>query len=144
MVQVDGRRLRVKIPPGAKTGTKVRMANAGPTTGLGNRSDLYLVIKVTPDKQFDRKKDNLYTEATIDLYTVVLGGQTEVNTPGGKVILTIPAGTQPDQTFRLAGRGMPKLKNPKQSGDLYVRVKVQIPKNLTKEQQDLFEKLRRS
>jgi curved DNA-binding protein len=144
MVQVDGRRLRVKIPPGAKTGTKVRMANAGPATGPSSRSDLYLVINVAPDKNFERKKDDLHTEATIDLYTAVLGGQTEVNTPGGKVILTIPAGTQPGQTFRLAERGMPKLKNPKQSGDLYVRVKVQIPKNISKEQQDLFEQLRRS
>lgn len=142
MVQVNGRRLRVKIPPGARTGTKVRMANAGPAGGLGGRSDLFLVIDVAPDSRFERKNDDLYTETTIDLYTAVLGGQAEVDTPGGKVLLTIPAGTQPGQTFRLGERGMPKLKDQQKHGDLYVRVKVNLPRNLTREQQDLFEKLR--
>ncbi len=144
MVQVDGRRLRVKIPPGAKNGTKVRMANAGPAQPGGNRSDLYLVIQVQEDKQFERKGDDLYTEAKIDLYTAVLGGQADVHTPDGKVVLTIPAGTQPGQTFRLSGRGMPLLRSPETHGDLYVRMKVQIPKNLSKQQKELFEKLRGS
>ena len=142
MVQMDGRRLRVKIPPGAKTGTKVRMANAGPATANGGRSDLYLVIDVAEDKRFERKNHDLYTETNIDLFTAVLGGQADVTTPDGKVVLTIPPGTQPGQSFRLAGRGMPKLRKKEESGHLYVRVKVQIPKDLSPEQQKLFEQLR--
>jgi curved DNA-binding protein len=137
MVEVDGRRLQVKIPPGAKDGTKIRMAGAGPAKG-----DIYLVVQVSPDARFDRKGDDLYTEATIDLFTAVLGGQANVETPGGTVILNIPAGTQPGQTFRLAGRGMPVLRNPKVYGDLYARAKVQIPKQLTAQQRNLFEQLR--
>jgi len=144
MVQVDGRRLRVKIPPGAKTGTKVRMANAGPATVGGGRSDLYLVIEVAPDKRFERKKEDIYTDVAIDLFTAVLGGQANVPTPDGNVLLTIPPGTQPGQTFRLAGRGMPLLRKNEEHGNLYVRVQVDLPKNLSAEQKKQFEALRRS
>ena len=61
----------------------------------------------------------------------------------GKVTLKIPAGTQPEQVFRLAGRGMPRLKSPKTKGDLFVRVKVRIPKDLTQQQKDLLVKAQR-
>jgi len=142
-VQVDGRNLRVKIPAGAKTGTKVRMSGAGPSSS-GGASDLYLVIQVAPDEHFERKGEDLYTDVEIDLYTAVLGGEVSVNTPAGRVILKIPAGTQPDQIFRLSGRGMPKLHNPKQQGDLYAQANVSIPSKLNKEQRELFEKLRKS
>lgn len=139
MVQVDNRRLQVKIPAGTRTGTKVRMAGAAP-----NESDLYLVVEVTPDKDFEIKGEDLYTDVTLDLFTAVLGGQTQIQTLNGNVLLTIPAGTQPGQTFRLAGRGMPKLRTAHNFGDLYARIKVQIPRQLTVQQLALFEQLRKS
>ena len=142
MLQVEGRRLHVKIPAGAKTGTKVRMTAAGPARPDGRRTDLILVVEVSPDKRFERKSDDLHTSASVDLFSAVLGGQVEVATPGGKVMLTIPAGTQPGQTFRLAGRGMPKLRNPAEKGNLYVQINVSLPKNLSPAQRELFEKLR--
>lgn len=144
MLQMDGKRLRVKIPAGSKTGTRVRMANAVTTPETNRASDLYLVVEVLPDRRFERKGDDLQTEVTIDLYTAVLGGETDVATPDGKVVLTIPAGTQPGQNFRLTGRGMPKLRTPAEHGDLYVRVKVQLPKQLSKKQQELFEQIKNS
>lgn len=140
-VVVENRRLQMKIPPGARTGTKVRMAEAGPTGPDGKPTDIYLNIEVLPDPRFERKGDDLYVEASIDLYTAVLGGEARVQTPEGTVVLTIPAGTQPGQSFRLTGRGMPHLRAPSQRGDLYARVKVQIPRNLTPEQRKLFEQL---
>lgn len=140
-VNVNGRRLTMKIPAGARTGTKVRMAGAAPSGPDGQPSDLYLVIEVTPDARFERKGDDLHTEVATDLFTAVLGGEARVPTPEGNVLLTIPAGTQPGQSFRLSGRGMPNLRNPKERGDLYARIKVQIPKNLTAEQRKLFEQL---
>lgn len=140
-VNVNGRRLTMKIPAGARTGTKVRMAGAGPSGPDGQPSDLYLVIEVTPDARFERKGDDLHTEVTTDLFTAVLGGEARVPTPEGNVLLTIPAGTQPGQSFRLGGRGMPNLRNPKERGDLYARIKVQIPRNLTADQRKLFEQL---
>lgn len=141
IVTVDGRRLTMKIPAGARTGTKVRMAGAGPAGPDGRPSDIYLVIEVTPDKRFERQGDNLTTDVTVDLYSAVLGGEVRVPTLDGIVVLTIPAGTQGGQSFRLSGRGMPQLRNPKVQGDLYARIKVQVPRNLTDEQRKLFEQL---
>ncbi|MDD5368609.1 MAG: DnaJ C-terminal domain-containing protein [Anaerolineaceae bacterium] len=140
-LQVGNRRLDVKIPAGAKTGTKVRIPGGGPAGPDGRNGDLYLAIEVAPDPRFEMDGSNLYTDANIDVYTAVLGGSATVATPGGNVILTIPAGTQPGQTFRLAGRGMPQLKNPQAHGDLYARVKVQIPRQLTPHQRKIFEQL---
>jgi curved DNA-binding protein len=140
-IQVENRRLEVKIPPGARAGTRVRVPGGGPTGANGRRVDLYLVVEVTPDNRFELRGSDLYTDVTIDLYNAVLGGTATVPTPDRNVILTIPAGTQPGQTFRLAGRGMPVLRTPEQHGDLYARVKVQLPKQLTPQQRSLFEQL---
>jgi len=83
----------------------------------------------------------LHTDTEVDLYTAVLGGETRVTTPDGQVVLTIPAGTQQGQTFRLTGRGMPHLRNPQNHGDLLAHIKVNLPRNLNQEQRTLFEKL---
>lgn len=143
-IQVDGRRLEGKIPPGAKTGTKIRLAGMGPAGPDGRKSDIYLVIEVLPDPRFERKGNDLYGEVTVDLYTAVLGGEVRVPTLSGDVMLTIPPGTQPGQKIRLAGRGMPDIHNPNNFGDLYVTVKVQIPRQLSHKQRELFEQLRNS
>jgi len=137
ILQLSDHRLTVKIPAGAQTGTKVRMANATPDGG-----DIYLVIEVAPDPQYELKGVNLYTEIPVDLYTCVLGGEARVPTLAGDVLLTIPAGSQNGQTIRLAGRGMPHLKDPQKFGDLYARIKVQHPRQLTPKQRELFERLR--
>lgn len=136
-LQTNGRRIEVRIPAGVKTGSKVRAAGAGPE-GL----DLYLIVEVAEDARFEREGDDLRTISTIDVFTAVLGGEAEVETLEGKVTLKIPSGTQADQVFRLAGRGMPRLKSA-QKGDLFVRVKVKIPKNLSSKQKALLEEAAR-
>jgi curved DNA-binding protein len=140
----DGRRLSVKIPAGAKTGTKVRMRGEG-ESGQGGAAagDLFLKIKVASDPRFERKSDDLYTTTPVDLYTAVLGGQIRVETLSGPVDLKIPAGSQNGQTFRLRGKGMPKLNQPGQHGDLYAKIDVRLPTRLTAKQRDLFEQLRK-
>jgi curved DNA-binding protein len=140
--QAGDNRIEVKIPAGARTGTKVRLPGKGSTTSTGQAGDLILEVEMQEDSRFQRDGDDLLTEVTIDLFVAVLGGQTSVPTPAGEVLLTIPAGTQPGQKFRLAGRGMPSLKNPQEFGDLYARVKVQLPRDLTPRQKALFEQLR--
>lgn len=139
-VEIDGKRLEVKIPAGARTGTKVRMAEAvaSPT---GQRGDVIILVEVQKAAGIERKDDDLYTDVKVDLYTAVLGGEVKVPTMNGEVVLTIPPGTQPGQTFRLAGKGMPQIKNPTKHGDQFVRVNIRIPKDLTQEQKDLFIKL---
>jgi curved DNA-binding protein len=144
LLEVDGRRLEVKIPPGARTGTKVRVADAITTGPQGQKGDLFLVIKVSDDPDYERKDNDLYVDVPVDLYTAVLGGEITVKTLSGDVVLTIPPGTQPGQTFRLAGRGMPYIKKPETHGDLLVRVKVGIPRNLTPQQREIFTQLRSS
>jgi curved DNA-binding protein len=137
-LQTNGRKLQVRIPPGVKTGSKVRVAGAGPE-GV----DLYLVVRVEEDIRFQQDDANLTTIAPVSVFALILGGEAEVETPEGKVTLNIPAGTQPDQIFRLAGRGMPHLKNPKTKGDLYVKLKVQVPKYLSSKQRELIEEASR-
>jgi curved DNA-binding protein len=138
MFQSDGRQLTVKIPAGVKTGSKVRAAGAAP-----DGQDLYLIIEVADDPRFERQGDDLRTSATIDVFTATLGGEAAVQTVDGEVTLKIPAGTQPEQVFRLAGRGMPRLKSAHARGDLFVRVKVRIPKELTPTQTDLLQQAAR-
>jgi curved DNA-binding protein len=142
-MEVDGHPLECQIPAGAATGTKVRMANAIHLTD-GQKADLYLMIEVAPDPRFERKGDDLHTDVALDLYTAVLGGEATVPTPTGDVKLTIPAGTQPEQVFRLSGRGMPHLKNPTSFGDLFARARVRVPRKLTEQQKKLFQDLAQS
>jgi curved DNA-binding protein len=137
-LQTDKKRVEVRIPAGVKTGSKVRVAGAAP-----DGRDLYLIVEVADDPRFERDGDNLHTSATIDVFTALLGGEAEVETLEGKVQLKIPAGTQPEQVFRLAGRGMPRLKSSQGKGDLFVRVKVKIPKQLSSKQKSLLEEASR-
>ncbi len=137
LLEGGGRRLQVKIPAGAKTGTKVRVAGGGP-----GGADLYLKVVVEDDSHFERDGNNLYAPVSVDVFTALLGGEVEVQTMSGKLKLTIPAGTQPEQAIRIAGHGMPHLKNPQVKGDLFVRVKVRVPRKLTTEQKALLEEAR--
>ncbi|MGA2490493.1 MAG: J domain-containing protein, partial [Anaerolineales bacterium] len=138
-LQTGKRRVEVKLPAGARQGTKIRVPGAGLAGADGRPSDLYLVLDVAVDPTFERDGDDLHTQISIDVFKAILGGEVEVKTLSGNVLLTIPPGTQPDQVFRLAGRGMPQLKSPDVKGDLYVFAKVQIPKGLNAQQKSLLE-----
>jgi curved DNA-binding protein len=140
----DGRRLEVKIPPGAKTGTRVRVRGEGGVGAAGGQAgDLFLKVKVAPDPRFERKGDNLHVAVATDLYTAVLGGEVRVPSLTGDVKLKVPAGSQNGRVFRLRGKGMPKLRQPTEYGDLFARLDVRLPTTLTPKQQELFEQLRR-
>src|SRR5688572_2878545 len=138
----EQRRLEVKIPKGVDTGSRIRMAGEGRATFSGRRSDLYLVVQVKPSPRFERKGDDLYTDAEVPLTTPILGGEVEVQAPDKKVALRLPAGTQNGQTFRLNGLGMPKLSDPEKRGDLFARVKVKLPATPDEETRRVFEELR--
>jgi curved DNA-binding protein len=143
ILQRDGHRLEVKIPPGARTGTRVRVeGEGGAGTAGGEAGDLYLRVRVRDDPGFERRGDDLQVSMPVDLYTAVLGGETEVRTMEGSVMLTVPPGTQNGQVFRLRGKGLPKLRNPDEHGDLYAKADVQLPTDLTPRQRELFEELR--
>lgn len=138
LIQENGKQKQVRIPPGVRTGSKVRVAGVGP-----NGTDLYLIIDVVEDSRFERRGNDLHTTATVDVFTAILGGEAQVETLDGTIKMNVPAGTQPEQVFRLAGRGMPHVKNSEQKGDLYVRLKVQIPKYLSPKQRELLDEASR-
>lgn len=136
--------IEVKIPAGVATGSRVRIAGQG---GLGHaggaNGDVWINVTVRPDARFERAGDDLKEEIEVPLYTAVLGGETVVTTPTGKVALSVPAGSQNGRVFRLRGQGMPKLKGRSgERGDLLARIKVDIPTSLTDKEQALFSELR--
>jgi curved DNA-binding protein len=139
------RAVSVNIPAGARDGTKVRLAGEGQPGALGGEAgDLYLVVNVSPDPTYERDGDDLYTDVKVDMFTALLGGHVEVPTLAGNVRLNVPTGTQSGRKFRLSGRGMPRLKQKGEHGNLYARVLVTVPEHLTDEQRRLVQQLRDS
>ena len=140
-ISLGDQKIEANIPAGVKDGTKIRLAGAFNSNGV--MTDLILNILV-PSKEgaFERVDDNLYVDVPVDLYTAVLGGEAVVHSKDGNYMLKIPAGTQPDQLFRLSGKGMPKLNQKDARGDLYARIRVSLPRNLNSQQTELFKKLR--
>ena len=140
-ISMGDRKIEANIPAGVKDGTKIRLSKAFNSNGI--MVDLILNVSV-PNKEgtFERVDDDLYVDVPVDLYTAVLGGEAVVHSKDGNYALKIPAGTQPDQLMRLSGKGMPKLNQNGARGDLYARLRVSLPRNLTAHQSELFRKLR--
>ena len=130
LVEVDGKRLEVSIPAGADTGTRIRLTGKAPGGG-----DLHVVVRQLPDPIFTRKGADLERELPLTLGEALLGAEVAVRTPTGRVLLTIPAGTQPGRTFRLSGRGMPGFKGTAR-GDMYVKTRIVMPTALTDNARD--------
>jgi curved DNA-binding protein len=145
-VSVGGtrRRVEVKIPPGVRDGSRVRVAGEGGRGAGGRRGDLYLRVRVAPDPVFERKGDDLQTTLRAPLTSAVLGGEAQVPTLEGTVGIKIPAGTPAGQVFRLRGHGLPKLGAGGGRGDLLATLAVELPRTLTDTQRELFEELRKS
>jgi curved DNA-binding protein len=132
VLQVGGKRLEVKVPPGVRDGQRIRFS--GKAEGGG---DIYLTVTVEPDRMFTRDGANLTRELPLTLGEALLGGQVHVETIGGKrLLLTIPAGTQQGRVFRLTGQGLPRGKGDGR-GDLLVRTRVVLPTQLGDEAREL-------
>jgi curved DNA-binding protein len=127
VVEVEGKRLEVTIPRGADSGTRLRLTGKAPGGG-----DLHVVVRQRPDPTFTRRGADLERELPLTLREALLGGDVRVRTPKGRVLLTIPAGTQQGRMFRLTGQGMPRFRADGH-GDLYVRARVVLPTDLSDE-----------
>ena len=136
------RKISVKIPPGVKEGSKVRMAGQGEAgAGGGSNGDLYLNIKLAQHKFFELRNDDLYCEVPITVTEAILGAEIKVPTiSGGKVLMKVPPETQNGKTFRLSGLGMPPLKGGL-PGHQYVKVKVILPQNLSGKEKAIYQEL---
>lgn len=136
------RRLEAKIPAGVQDGGRIRLAGQGmPGYGGGEVGDLYLLVQISPHHLFERRGDDLHLKLMVPLTTVVLGGEVEVPTLNGKVMLKIPQETQNGKVFRLKGKGMPRLGEPKRSGDLYAEVSVVLPQRLSERERQIFKEM---
>ena len=134
------REVDVRIPPGVRTGQKVRVSGEG-GGGSGGRGDLYLVVSVAPHPQLERRGDDITHTLSITAPEAALGATIEVPTLRGKVSMKVPPSTSSGRTFRLRGYGMPRLKGGG-AGDELVAVKIVMPTELTQPERELYERLR--
>src|SRR6476659_2037494 len=140
------RRLRtytVKIKPGVKDGTKIRLKGKGEAGAHGGpNGDLIVVTRVAKSDTYERRGDDLIVQVPVSFPTAALGGKVEVPTPEGAVSLKIPAGSEDGKLIRIKGRGAPRLTG-KGKGDVLARVRIQVPKRVNKKERELLEELQK-
>jgi DnaJ-class molecular chaperone len=137
------RTVDVRIPQGVGDGSRVRVSGEG-EQGVGGATsgDLYLRVSLAPHPLFERKGRDLYVKVPVPVHAAVLGGEAEVPTLTGKTVrLRIPQVTQNGQVFRLKGYGMPAVGKPDDKGDLYARVEVQLPTELSPAEREHWDAL---
>lgn len=133
--------LEVRIPAGVTEGQKIRLAGQGAPGMDGTPGDLYLKVHLKEHPRFSLEGHNLRTTLRLAPWEAALGAEVPVKTLNGEVQMKIPAGTQGGQVFRLKGKGMPRRKGA--PGDLFVAVRISLPKKLSDRERDLFEELAR-
>jgi molecular chaperone DnaJ len=137
------KKLKITIPAGVDSGTRLRVSNEGDAGQRGGPSgDLYVYLFVQTDTEFEREGINILSEIKISYLQAILGDKIAINTVDGKKPLTIPSGTQPDTVLTLEGMGVPKLGNPVARGDHLIRIKVDIPTKIGGEEREVLEKLK--
>ena len=136
------KKLRINIPPGVDTGTKLRVSGEG-NAGLkaGPSGDLYVFLKVRNDSKLKREGINIYSEISISYLQAILGDNVVIDTVDGKVDLNIPGGTQPNSILTLENKGVPRLGNPVARGNHDVSIKVKLPTRISEEEKKLLENL---
>ena len=142
ILTINNKQIRITIPAGVENRQVIKLKGYGaPGVNGGPAGDLYITFVVANHPVFKRSGNDLYTTASIDLYTALLGGETTIDTLNGKVKLKVNPETQNDTRIRLKGKGMPVYKKENESGDLYVTYEIKLPTNLTAEQKTLFTEL---
>lgn len=136
-------RITVDVPPGVDTGAQIRLpADGHAAPAPGQRGDLVVITRVRPHRFFSRKGDNLYCEVPLTVPEAALGARIQVPTPDGPAMVTIPAGTQSGQIFRIRGKGCPRLDRDGR-GDLFVVARVTIPRNADATLEEVLRALQR-
>lgn len=144
LIQLDGKKIKLKIKPGAYSGLQLRARGKGQKGSKGQAGDLYVRVRVNRHPVFERRDNNLYMTAPVPMFDALLGGQLEVMTLSGKVTISIKEGTQNGKTVRLKGKGMPVYGKPGQFGDLFITLQVILPTNLNPLQKEKLRELKNS
>jgi molecular chaperone DnaJ len=138
------KRYTVKIPAGVKDGSRIRLRGKGEAGyGGAEAGDLYVVTRVAPSKVYTRRGDDLVVEVPVTYSQATLGDKVTVPTPEGEVTVKVKAGTEDGTLLRVKGKGAPKLKGSGR-GDVLARVKLTVPKKLSKKQRELIEELQQA
>ena len=141
-IQIDGETLQVKIRPGVSEGQILRMkGKGGHGISGGTRGDVYMKVHIERHPNFTRRGDDLHHETPLELYTAILGGKALIRTMKGTMKMDIPQGTENGKVFRLKKLGMPKFGKENEFGDLYAKVNIVLPKNLSEKELKLFMEL---
>lgn len=141
-ITVNGKNLRLTIAPGVADGQTIRLRNqGGPGRNGGPSGSLLITFRLAPDPRYVRAGDDLTQEVPVSVYTAALGGELTVDTLGGPVKIKIKPETANGTRLRLRGKGFPVYKQDGQFGDLYLRLNLQLPTNLTSEEKALFQQL---
>jgi molecular chaperone DnaJ len=137
------KRYTVKIPAGVRDGTRIRLRGKGePGFAGGPPGDLYVVTRVEPSRRYERRGSDLIVDVPISYPEAVLGTTVQVQTPDGSISLKVPAGTEPGKLLRVRGRGAPRL-NGSGRGDLLARIRLTVPKKLTKAEREALEQFQK-
>jgi curved DNA-binding protein len=142
VITVNGKNIRITIPAGVENGQVIKLKGHGnPGVNKGPNGDLYITFIIEEDSRFRRDANDLYARSPIDLYTAILGGDTTVDTLGGKIKLKIKPATQNGTIMRLKGKGFPVYKKEGQYGDLYLTLEIRLPEDLSEKEKALFREL---
>lgn len=137
------KQIKVTVPPGVEDGNKLRVRGEGDSGPNGGPAgDLYIFLKVKDSPEFRREGPEIYSEAGVSYVDAILGASIKVPVVDGEVTIKVPPGTQPGQVMRLKGNGAPRLGNASSRGDHYVTMNVEIPKDVSKEEEDLVKQLK--
>ena len=139
---VNGKSLRLNIKPGVEDGQTIRLRDqGGPGRNGGPSGSLYITLRLLPDPRYTRTGDDLTMDVPVSIYKALLGGEQVVETLSGPVKIKIKPDTANGTRLRLRGKGFPRYKHPEQVGDLYLRLNLALPQNLTDQEKELFQQL---
>lgn len=143
-VRVNKQQLRINIKAGTANGKKLRLKGKGEKGSNGQSGDLYIIIKIEKHPTFERRNDDLHCTVKVDLYAAVLGGKVQIPTiKGSSINITIPKGAQNGQKLRLKNLGMPVYGKSDVFGDMFVKLRIEIPTKLSSQEESLFKELSR-
>lgn len=144
-IQIGDRTIEARIPRGVQNGARIRLSGQGSSGAAGGAAgDLYLNVVVLPNERFERNGDDLTAEVEVDFVTAAVGGEVRVQTLDGTAKLRVPARTQANTRFRLRGKGMPRRGNAEERGDLFARVRIVLPADLSDADLDVLQSLKRA
>jgi len=137
IINVNNQQLRIKVKPGVADGQVLKLAGKGGPGARGANGDLFITVKIAPHTTYKRKGNDLHKDEHIDLFTALLGGEALVHTLDGDIKMNIPASTQNGTVLRVKNKGFPIYDKPDTFGNLYLKIKVDLPKQLSDKEKEL-------